>query len=184
MLDSQAVPERWRLLIYTVPSSPSRKRAYVWRELKKTGAVYLRDGVCALPEREDTAAAIDRIAAKIDEFGGEPTVIAGVQLDERRALTIIEASRTERQQEYTELVRESEDLLKHIQRETQHRVFTFAELEELEADLEKLRGWFQHIRSRDYFGCAVSQDAAAVLERCGASLGSFAEAASAQEARR
>ena len=81
MLDSQSWPQRWRLLIYIVPSEPSRKRAYVWRELKKAGAVYLRDGVCALPERDSTAEAMGKIAAKIEEFGGEPTVIAGAELE-------------------------------------------------------------------------------------------------------
>ena len=178
------MPERWLLLIYTVPSEPSRKRAYVWRELKKAGAVYLRDGVCALPERADTAATMDGIAAKIQEFEGEPTVIAGAQLDQRRALSIVEASRQERQLEYAELVRESDNLLKHIQRETQHREFTFPELEELDADLEKLRAWFQQIQRRDYFGCAEASEAAALLERCGDALSSFAEAASEREAAR
>ena len=182
MLDSQVGSIRWRLLIYTVPSEPSRKRAFVWRELKKAGAVYLRDGVCALPEREDTAVAMDRIVAKIQEFEGEPTVIAGAELDARRAQAIAETSRKDRQQEYAEVLREGDSLLKHVQRETQHRDFTFAELEELEADLEKLRGWAQQIQSRDYFGCPEAADAAALLERCADALSSFAEAASEQEA--
>jgi hypothetical protein len=182
MLEIAAVPERWRLLIYTVPSEPSRKRAYIWRELKKAGAVYLREGVGALPECDNTAAVLDRIAAKIEEFEGEPTVIPGAQLDARRSVAIIETSRRERQQEYGEVVRESENLLKHIQRETQHRVFTFSELEELEADLHKLCTWFQQIHGRDYFGCAEESGAAALLERCREELGSFDEAASAGEA--
>ena len=46
----------WLLLIYTVPAEPTRKRAFIWRELKKVGAPYLRDGVCILPERPDTLA--------------------------------------------------------------------------------------------------------------------------------
>jgi DNA-binding transcriptional regulator PaaX len=184
MLGSQAMPERWRLLIYTVPSEPTRKRAYIWRELKKAGAVYLRDGVCALPEREDTAAIMQRIAAKIEEFEGEPTVIAAAELDERRTRTIMETSRKDRQQEYTEVIREADNLLKHIERETLHREFTFAELEELEADLEKLRGWFQQVQSRDYFGSVEGADASALLERCAEALGSFAEAASEQESGR
>jgi hypothetical protein len=29
----------------------------VWREVKKLGALYLRDGVCILPERAETIAA-------------------------------------------------------------------------------------------------------------------------------
>ena len=41
---------QWLVLIYTLPPEPTRKRAFVWRELKKIGAVYLRDGVCLLPE--------------------------------------------------------------------------------------------------------------------------------------
>src|SRR5438309_7457883 len=48
-----SVSVEWLLLIYTLPSQPSRKRAYVWRELKKVGAVYLRDGVAILPRRPD-----------------------------------------------------------------------------------------------------------------------------------
>jgi len=65
----------WLVLIYTVPAEPSRKRAFIWRELKKVGAVYLRDGVCVLPEGEATAAAFRAIAAKIEEFEGEATLI-------------------------------------------------------------------------------------------------------------
>ena len=89
MVDDGDGPAAWRLLIYTVPSTPSRKRAFIWRELKKAGAVYLRDGVCALPDREDTATATARIAAKIEEFGGEPTVIGGAELDGKRARSIL-----------------------------------------------------------------------------------------------
>ena len=40
----RTVIDSWLLLIYTVPSQPSRKRAAVWRDVKKAGAVYLRDG--------------------------------------------------------------------------------------------------------------------------------------------
>ena len=58
--------DNWRLLIYTVPAQPSRKRAFIWRELKKAGAVYLRDGVCALPERPETAAVLSAVAAKVE----------------------------------------------------------------------------------------------------------------------
>jgi len=182
MLDGAEKPSTWRLLIYTIPSEPSRKRAFIWRELKKVGAVYLRDGVCALPEGEGTATAMGKIAAKIEEFGGEPTVIAGAELNASRAQTIIEASRRDREQEYDQVLREGEGLLKHVRRETEHREFTFAELEELEADLKKLRGWFQQIQGRDYFDAPQADQVAALLERCDDALSSFMEAASDREA--
>jgi len=181
MLDGIGGQGSWRLLIYTVPSEPSRKRAFIWRELKKVGAVYLRDGVCALPERGSTVEAMGKIAAKIEEFGGEPTVIAGAELDARRAQSIIESSRGDREQEYAEVLREGEALLKHVRRETEHREFAFAELEELEADLKKLRGWFQQIQGRDYFGALQAQQVEALLQRCDEALSSFMEAASKRD---
>lgn len=166
MLDSAAARKRWRLLIYTVPSEPSRKRAFIWRELKKAGAIYLRDGVCALPDRPDTASAIERIAATIEEFEGEPTVIGGVELENRRAQAIVDAADTERKREYVELLHETANLLSHVEREAQHREFTVRENQELQADLHKLRVWFAQIQSRDYFGCENAGEAGGLLKRC------------------
>jgi DNA-binding transcriptional regulator PaaX len=183
MLDKEQRTAVWRLLIYTVPSEPSRKRAFVWRELKKVGAVYLRDGVCVLPDREATAATMNSIAAKIEEFGGDAIVVGGVTLEASRADRIVESSNAARQQEYADISQEADNLLKHVQRETQHREFTFAELEELEADLKKLRGWFEQIQARDYFGASSASAAAALLERCDQAVGAFMEAASDQESR-
>ena len=40
----------WFVLVYKLPSEPSRYRASVWRKLKAAGAVYLQNGVAALPE--------------------------------------------------------------------------------------------------------------------------------------
>ncbi len=184
MVKPKTSSERWRLLIYTVPSDPSRKRAYVWRELKKAGAVYLRDGVCALPDRPGTAAMLAGIAAKIEEFGGDPIVVPGVELEPKRAQAIVEAALHDRQLEYAELVREGDGLLKHVQRETEHRDFSFAELEELEADLKKLRSWFEQIRARDYFRAEEAAEAADLLGRCEEAVGAFVDAASAREASR
>src|SRR5438067_6952667 len=98
----QAHDEAWLLLIYTVPAQPSRKRAFIWRELKKAGAVYLRDGVCALPERPETAAVLSAVAAKVDEFGGEATLIEAANLPLARAERIIKESQDARKQEYFE----------------------------------------------------------------------------------
>ena len=142
----------WLLLIYTVPAEPSRKRAFIWREVKKAGAVYLRDGVCALPEQPETARSLRAIAAKVQEFEGEATLVEGARLDPARAEWLVSRSRESRAEEYADVAREAERLLEHVARETEHREFTFAELEELEADLGKLKRWTAQVRQRDYFG--------------------------------
>ncbi|MGI8855505.1 MAG: Chromate resistance protein ChrB [Thermomicrobiales bacterium] len=171
----------WVILIYTVPSEPSRKRASIWREIKKVGAVYLRDGVCALPERTETADALRRIAAKVEEFGGEATLVEAARLNPRRAEALTEASREARTSEYRELAREAEAFLAHVRRETEHREFSFAELEELEEDLGKLTRWTDQVRARDYFGGADAEEVAALLARCEEELAAFLETAARED---
>jgi hypothetical protein len=169
----------WLLLIYTVPAEPTRKRAYVWREVKKVGALYLRDGVCILPERTETIAAAGAIAAKIQEFEGEATVVRGATLDSARADAVAAQFNSARSAEYAEISREAERLLQHVARETEHRDFSFAELEELEEDLNKLKRWMGQVRSRDYFPDGASIQPEHLLERCDEALAEFLDAAAA-----
>jgi len=129
----------WVLLIYTVPSEPSRKRAFIWRELKKVGAIYLRDGVCALPERDSTMTALRAIAAKVEEFGGHATIVEAARLAAARSEAIIAQSCTARVAEYAEIAHDAAQFLQHIRHETAHRDFTFGELTDLAQDLSKLK---------------------------------------------
>ena len=172
----------WLLLIYTVPAEPSRKRAFIWREVKKVGAVYLRDGVCALPDQSDTANALRAIASKVQEFEGEATLVEGARLDTSRANRLVSQSRASRAEEYTDIAREAERLLEHVARETEHREFTFAELEELEADLGKLKRWTAQVRARDYFDSGSDDHLQALLDRCEHALGAFLEETASREA--
>ena len=160
----------WVLLIYTVPSEPSRKRAAVWRDLKKAGVVYLRDGVCVLPCGKATTATFREIAAKIDAFGGEATVIEDVRLDAERAAAIEEQGHAARAAEYDEIAGEAEGFLAHVAREREHREFTFAEVEELEADAAKLRRWTEQVRARDHGGVYPAHPLDELLRRCDAVL--------------
>jgi hypothetical protein len=176
------VAASWLLLIYTVPADPSRLRATVWREVKKVGAIYLRDGVCALPERPETLVALRAIAARVTEFGGQATLVEGAHLDEDRAASIVGQSRQARAAEYEEIGREVEGFLEHVRRETEHREFTFAELEELEEDLAKLKRWVEQVRARDYFGAAEARRVDGLLARCDEELASFMVEASDHDA--
>src|SRR5438105_10789882 len=104
----------WLLLIYTVPAEPSRKHAAVWRDLKKIGAPYLRDGVCILPERPDTIERLSAVAAKVEEFGGDAMLVSGARLSEARTAALIDQFRAARAEEYHEITREAEHLLEHV----------------------------------------------------------------------
>lgn len=167
----------WLLLIYSVPANPSRKRAAIWREVKRVGAVYLRDGVCALPEREETVAAAQAIAEKVREYGGSATVVQGARIDERSAETVITESRAARAAEYGEIARDAQGFLDHVRQETEHRAFTYVELEELEGDLQKLKQWRGQVQARDYFGGPEHEAVDTMLARCDEALAAFLDEA-------
>jgi hypothetical protein len=170
----------WLLLIYTMPSKPPGKRAAVWRELKKVGAVYLRDGVAVLPDRVELRATFCAIAEKIAELGGQATLVEGANLDAEREAAISAQANANRQEEYAEVVRETEGFLDHVRREREHRELTFAELEEIEADLGKLKRWLAQIRGRDHFGAPTIDRMDELVEQCEAALAEFLEEAYAQ----
>ncbi|MEW6637555.1 MAG: Chromate resistance protein ChrB, partial [Actinomycetota bacterium] len=65
---------RWLLLIYRIPREPSRPRVAVWRKLKALGALYLQDGVAALPEDAATREQLEWLQVRIEEAGGEATI--------------------------------------------------------------------------------------------------------------
>ena len=66
----------WLQLVYRVPAEPTRKRTYVWRQLRGLGAVYLQDGCCVLPRTPGAEAGLIEVAGKVREFGGEATLSA------------------------------------------------------------------------------------------------------------
>src|SRR5438128_2554948 len=87
---------------------------------------------------------------KVEEFGGDATLVSGACLTQTRAAALIDQFRAARAEEYDEIAREADRLFEHVARETEHRQFTYAELEELEADLGNLRRWTDQIVARDY----------------------------------
>lgn len=63
--------KNWLLLTYKLPSEPSARRVYVWRKLKRLGAVTIFDAVWVLPETPRTHEQFQWLTAEIQELGGE-----------------------------------------------------------------------------------------------------------------
>ena len=146
----------WLLFTYWLPPEPSRKRVYVWRQLKKTGAL-LVEGGWLLPDTEETASTIRGIMKAVEEMGGTAslyTVKHATGVQEQRA---IERFRQERTKEYSEIVNECRKALKHIEWESERGEFNFEEVEELEGDLEKIRRWYNEIKKRDMWDCDTAR---------------------------
>ena len=61
----------WLLLHYKLPSKPSAMRVYIWRKLKRLGAILLHEAIWVLPDQPRTAEQIQWLTAEIREMGGE-----------------------------------------------------------------------------------------------------------------
>ena len=66
------VPEpTWVLLTYKIPREPTASRAYVWRKLKRLGALLMHDAVWVLPATPWTREQLQWLVVEIGELGGE-----------------------------------------------------------------------------------------------------------------
>lgn len=61
----------WLLFLYKVPHEPSTHRVYVWRKLKRFGAVMLHDSAWILPQAPSHLEQLRKLAKEIVDMGGD-----------------------------------------------------------------------------------------------------------------
>jgi uncharacterized protein YdbL (DUF1318 family) len=166
-------PRDWFVLVYKLPPEPSRYRASVWRKLKSAGAVYLQNGVAALPVDPGSERVMRGLVQEIRGSEGSGYLVRGPLVGDDAAL--VEAFNTARDDEYREVLDRCGDFHAELEKEREVGKFTFAELEENEEDLAKLEAWFGKVRARDHFGASLAKEAEQAMEACRADLEAFAE---------
>ena len=145
---------RWVLLVYRLPREPSRHRVAVWRKLRDLGALYLQDGVAALPEDAVTREQLEWLQLRVREAGGEAT------LWEARPGTVAEEAelvgdfRASREEAYRDIIAEVERLRRKAQMGGG----------DLSERLGKLEREFRAERRRDYFRSPLRLEAAGALK--------------------
>lgn len=166
---------RWLLLIYRLPPEPAAARTAVWRETKRLGALSLQHAVCLLPLSDTTRAAYGRLARRIEEYGGEATVLETASPDAGWQAKTIVRFNAARDEEYEEVIDEAERFREEIARERRKGKFTFAELEDEESNLERLRKYLAQVQARDTFDAPGAPRAVAEVEQCATVLDAFAQ---------
>jgi hypothetical protein len=174
-------PRRWLLLIYRVPQDPPGRRTYVWRQLRQLGAVYLQQAAAVLPERSELRTALDALSQRIREYGGEVSLLSTVSPDEGWEGELLERFNQARDAEYAEVVENVERFEDEIKRERSKGRFTFAQLEDIEGEWEKLQRWYERVRVRDFFDVPGRAGADDALTRGQAALEAFTAEVSARE---
>ncbi len=171
--------QRWLLLVYRVPSEPSRLRATVWRRIKSLGAIYLQNSAAALPFSVAAERALRKLRSEILDMSGTAVLLScDVMAGEPDIRAAFQAARDD---EYEEIVDKCVDFLAGVDKEYADNHFSYAELEENEVDLVKLRNWLQRVTERDVFGAAGRQAALSSLAECEEKLEAYAARVYAEE---
>jgi hypothetical protein len=164
----------WRLLTYRLAAEPSRHRVAVWRELRRTGAVSLQQGLWAVPGGRAFDKALDRSVALIERGDGDAFVFE-VNPTEATVARLEAAFTAEREAEWAEFLSECTKFEAEIAGEIASEKFTLAELDEEEQNLDRLKRWYRDLRARDLFGAATAPAAERRLKTCEDALEDFAE---------
>jgi hypothetical protein len=173
-------PDKWLVLVYHVPSEPTRLRAAVWRRVKNLGAIYLQSSVAALPASNSAERALRKLRSEIADMSGTAILLScEVLAGQADILAQFQAARND---EYEEIVDKCGDFIAGIDKEYSASHFSYAELEENEVDLVKLRTWLARVRERDTFGAEGQQQAVSCLAECEEKLEAYAVRVYAEEA--
>jgi DNA-binding transcriptional regulator PaaX len=165
----------WLMLSYKVPSEPARHRMAVWRRLKSLGAVYLNNGVCLLPSGADHLRQVKILANEIGEMGGETVVLETAPIDPAQRERVVDRFRADRDEAYREVIERCAGFEAEIARETAAGKLTYAELEENDEDLKKLKAWHAKIVALDFYGASLAAEAQQRLKGCEDLLDAFSQ---------
>lgn len=126
----------WLLLVYKVPPDPTARRVYVWRKLKRLGAILLHDAVWVLPPTLYTREQLQWLTTEIVEMSGEALLWEAqlVSLEQDEAL--VSQFITQAEAAYSEIL---------------------SALTQSTADLAALSRQYQQVKTSDYFGSPLGQ---------------------------
>ncbi|TMF47108.1 MAG: ChrB protein [Chloroflexi bacterium] len=131
------VPEpTWVLLTYKIPREPTASRAYVWRKLKRLGALLMHDAVWVLPATPWTCEQLQWLVVEIGELGGEAQLWESRLLVNGQADTLVNQFEARVNTAYQEIL---------------------DDLEQDNADLVTLSRKYQQVRTQDYFQSELGQ---------------------------
>lgn len=163
----------WLLLVYRVPSEPTRLRAAVWRKLRNLGAIYMQNSAAAVPRTAQSERAMRALRNEIVEaMSGKAFLINSTSIIGETDL--VEMFNAARNDEYEEILDKCGDFHAGVEKEVREEHFTYGELEENEEDLVKLKGWYQKVKARDMLGAPLADKVADALTDCAATLEDFA----------
>jgi hypothetical protein len=134
---------QWLLLHYKLPPEPSALRVYVWRKLKRLGAVLFQDAVWLLPLTPRTQEQFQWLATEIVEMGGEAALWEAHPSLAGKNESLVEQFQEQVNQGYNEILNQ---------------------VGQPDPDLEALSRQYQQIRPKDYFQAPLGKQVRDALQ--------------------
>lgn len=141
----------------------------------------MTNGTWVLPHTPEHQRIFDDVGKAVRGQGGQAFLFTAETLGPEEDAAVRLRFADDRGREYDELAERTGAFLEELKRETELEKFTFAELEEVEDDFQKLETWLGKVRPRDFFPGERLQSATADVERCHAALAQFAAEVYARE---
>jgi hypothetical protein len=173
MLQNGSNGQGWLILIYRVPSTPSTSRVTIWRRVKELGAFFLQQSVYILPKTHVTREAVDALKEQIQHLGGESKILEVSSLGREQEKEVIAGFNNNREEEYVEVIKACKELLLEIDEESKTEDFHFADLEENEKHLQRVKELLDNVTKRDYFGSSSKSRAVQMVNECGEKFETF-----------
>jgi hypothetical protein len=149
-----AVPTKWLLLLYGLPTKRGAERVSLWRQLKKSGALALKTSAYLLPDNPENNEHFQWLAQQVRDAGGDTTLIRVTEVEGLTHEEIVRLFNEARARDYDELIAEANKLLAGRKRG-----------ESLAIRVERLNVWLDEIRRIDFFHCPRAHDAQMLLQR-------------------
>ncbi|MCK7494223.1 MAG: hypothetical protein MZW92_25680 [Comamonadaceae bacterium] len=137
----------------------------MWRQLKKLGAVNFQT-VWVVPQTSSAVGELLKLIEIIEQYKGEGLLIEGKALNKKQVEALQKTFVDSRNEEYQELIQKCDDYGKEIASETERKNFIFAEVEENEEELDKLKQWFAKIEARDFVKASLRKVALEKIKTC------------------
>ncbi len=122
------------------------------------------------PEHRDL---MQSLVLTVQSHDGSATLFEATALDGDDAMEA--RFSTDRAREFDEFTTRARGLLDEVARETAASKFTYAELEEVEDDLQKLETWLKRITARDFYAGGDQQSALNLMDECRRSIAAFSK---------
>jgi hypothetical protein len=114
------------------------------------------------------------IQNEVSAMDGDAVLLETVGLDRAQEQKVIARFSAERNEAYQEFISRCADFEAEIAKKGGIGKFTYAEVEENEEDLTKLRAWFEKIVRLDFYSASLRSEAEGRLARCSAVLENYA----------